>query len=104
MQYISRQPSFPLLSYATCVRVTPTLGYIALIATHCNFFMAYSCVARSSAPMDVGIDRSPYDDATTVYPCVTSPTFVTLVRGSRASEVKLTNSGNTISHRGYFII
>jgi len=30
IQYMSRQSGLPLLSYATCVRVTPTLGYNAL--------------------------------------------------------------------------
>jgi len=37
MQYISRQPGLPVLSYATCVRVAPTLGYNLLLAAHLNF-------------------------------------------------------------------
>ena len=34
IQYISCKPVLPLLSYATCVRFTPTLGYNALLAAH----------------------------------------------------------------------
>jgi len=62
MQYISRQSGLPLLSYATCVRVTLTLGYIALIAAQYNFcygvFLRHTLIALCTR------DDRRYDDAT----------------------------------------
>ena len=58
MQHVSRKPGLPLLSYATCVRVTPTPGYNALIAAHCNFCYGVFLRHTPIAPADVGIDRT----------------------------------------------
>jgi len=103
MQYISRKPGLCLLSYATCVRVTPTLGYNALIAAHCNFLHGVFLHNTLIAPPRGRGDR-PCDDATTVYRCATWLTFVTLVRGRRAPETKLTTSRNALRLWGILII
>jgi len=102
MQYISRKPGLCLLLYATCVRVTPTLGYNALIAAHCNFL--HGVFLRSTLIALCGRGDRLHDDATAVYPGAIWLTFVTLVRGRRASEAKLTTSGNAIRLWGIFII
>jgi len=65
MQYISRKPGLCLLSYATRVRVTPTLGYNALIAAHCNFL--HGVFLRSTIIAPCGRGDRPHDDATTVH-------------------------------------
>jgi len=69
MQYISRQPGLPLFLYTTCVRVTPTPGYNALIAAHCNF--CYGVFLRHAPIAPCGRGDRPYDNASTVYLCAT---------------------------------
>jgi len=63
---MSRQSGLPLLSYAASVRVTPSLGYNALIAALCNVryvvFMRHTFVA----PCWRGDKQN--GDATTVIP------------------------------------